>query len=573
MLHGSFTFTHSNSGSPAAAGAGPASGIGWIGVGCPTGAPSTGVGVNPSAKAVAHTNAIAAADTNVKLLMSVAPSLLPPDPSSEAPNDSDAKSTLTGNAIAEPTSSRLTNQAYNVPSLVLDRFQRLSARHCGKRSNFTGYEYWVDSELASALDPLRKDFSKTKSSVTRSIANNRDLLQAGTLETIIPCEFDRASARGESENMKRMYGDDVLRIEATALVIACSVGLLMLAGCGGSGGKGSSSKSNAGGEAEEPQGDGGGKVATTTSSKSKGGAQSKRPMIGDIPLDVWFDDPLAVAATKGSVAQANPAPATVAQASPSAAAANGAPPATADTSPPAAAGGDEWSSLMAADVFVDEVKQIRLRLNQSLSGVGLYNGNYKNVIVPDGAELAMLSGIVTRTKVDGISWKDNAHLVREFASQVAANAKGLGQAPFDATKQAFENLDGVLSGNKPAKVPENVAPTVPFHEASSVKQLMKRLERTENLIKAVTNEALLKKGADEVAREASVLAVIGKVVSTEGYTGADEEDYQKFAKDIIKAAQDMTTAAKDGNYATFEDAKNRMTKSCSDCHLGYRTGN
>jgi hypothetical protein len=295
-------------------------------------------------------------------------------------------------------------------------------------------------------------------------------------------------------------------------------------------------------------------------------------MIGDIPLDVWFDDPLAVAATKGNVTPTNAVPATVATVETPAPAANGAKPATSEAPASAAAGGDDWTALMAPEVFTDEVKQIRLRLNQSLSGVGLYNGNYKNVIVPDGAELAMLSGIVTRTKVDGISWKENAHLVREFASQVATNAKGLGQGPFDATKQAFENLDGVLSGNKPANIPEDIAPTVPFHEASSAKQLMKRLERTENSIKAVTNESLLKKGAEEVVREASVLAVIAKVVSTEGYNASDEEDYQKFAKDIIKAAQDMTAAAKDGNYSAFEDAKNRMTKSCSDCHLGYRTG-
>lgn len=373
--------------------------------------------------------------------------------------------------------------------------------------------------------------------------------------------------------MKRNRWRDILRREVGVLLVGLWFGVMTVAGCGG-GSKGTSSSANSGGEAEEPAENGGGPSASVaTNSKKKGSPQSKRPMVGDIPLDVWFDDPLAVAATKGNVAQANPAPAAVAKVETSAPAANGAKPATTEIPAPATAGGDDWASLMAPDVFTDEVKQIRMRLNQSLSGVGLYNGNYKTIIVPDGAELAMLSGIVTRTKPDGISWKENAHLVREFASQVAASAKGLGAAPFDATKQAFENLDGVLSGNKPAKIPEDIAPTVPFHEASSTKQLMKRLERTENAIKAVTNEALMKKGVDEVVREASVLAVIAKVVSTEGYNSADEEEYQKFAKDIIKAAQDMTAAAKDGNYAAFEDAKNRMTKTCSDCHLGYRTGN
>jgi hypothetical protein len=365
--------------------------------------------------------------------------------------------------------------------------------------------------------------------------------------------------------------------EAWFVLFGFVFGAALVAGCGG--GKkeatlnGGASASDSNGEAEEPADEGTdqpAKVATTQ--KKKSSPQTKRPMIGDIPLDVWLDDPLAVASAKGNVAKAAPAATTqVAATLPTATTEK---PATTDTPASAAASeGGEWANLISSEVLADEVKQIRLRMNQALTQVTLYNGRYKEIIAPDGAELAALAGIVTLTKPDGISWKDNAHLVREFAGQVSSSAKGLGQGPYDATKLAFENVDGLLNGTKPAKIPEGVAPTMPFNEVVTTKQIMKRLQRTEDALKAASNEALFKKEIESIVREASVLAALIKVISSEGCPSADEEEFQKFAKDTILAGQDMVAGAKSANYAAFEDGKNRMLKKCSECHLSYRTGN
>lgn len=373
--------------------------------------------------------------------------------------------------------------------------------------------------------------------------------------------------------LSALFGREVLLI-----LFGFVFGAALVAGCGGSKkattANGESVGSDSGGESEEPAEDGtsqSAKVATTP--KKKGSPQAKRPMVGDIPLDVWLDDPLAVASAKGNVPKANPAATTQVATTPPPTTTTEKPTTTEGSAPPAAAGGGEWASLMSSEVLADEVKQIRLRMNQALAQVTLYNGRYKEVIAPDGAELAALAGIVTLTKPDGISWKDNAHLVREFAGQVSSSAKGLGQGPYDATKLAFENVDGLLNGTKPAKIPDGVAATMPFNEIVTTKQVMKRLQRTEDALKAASSEALFKKEVESVVREASVLAVMIKVISTEGCASADEEEFQKFAKDTILAAQDMVAAAKSDNYSAFEDGKNRMLKKCSECHLSYRTGN
>jgi hypothetical protein len=377
--------------------------------------------------------------------------------------------------------------------------------------------------------------------------------------------------------MKRIGLSLLFGREVLLILFGFVFGAALVAGCGGSKkaptANGEAGGSDSGGEVEEPTENGTGqsaKVATTP--KKKGSPQAKRPMVGDIPLDVWLDDPLAVASAKGNVSKANPTTTQVATSAPPTTTTEK-PATTEGPAPPAAAGGGEWASLMSSEVLADEVKQIRLRMNQALAQVTLYNGRYKEIIAPDGAELAALAGIVTLTKPEGISWKDNAHLVREFAGQVSSSAKGLGQGPYDATKLAFENVDGLLNGTKPAKIPEGIPATMPFNEIVTTKQIMKRLQRTEDALKAASSEALFKKEVETVVREASVLAVLVKVVSTEGCASADEEEFQKFAKDTILAAQDMVAAAKSDNYSAFEDGKNRMLKKCSECHLSYRTGN
>lgn len=357
--------------------------------------------------------------------------------------------------------------------------------------------------------------------------------------------------------------------ELVILLIGFVLGAATIVGCGG-GKKGTPSSADGGGEAEEPADDGAGQSANVaTNSKKKGSPQSKRPMIGDIPLDVWLDDPLAVAATKGNVAAAKTAPA-----------ANSTPAATSEKPAPteapaaAASGGDDWKSLMPGEVLADETKQVRLRLNQALSSVQLYNGRYKDIIQGDGAELAALAGVVTLAKPDGVSWKDNAHLVREFAMQVADNAKGLGQAPYDKTKESFESLDGLLSGNKPANIPDGIAPTVPFTEVAKTKYLMRRMQRAYDSMKSsVSSEALLKKETEVVVRESAVLSVMAKVIGSEGYSGADEDDYKKFVKEMLEGSRQISEAAKTENLQGFNDGMNRVNKACNECHPLYRTSN
>lgn len=347
------------------------------------------------------------------------------------------------------------------------------------------------------------------------------------------------------------------------LSLLCILAGWSLAGCG--------KKSN-GSENEAAVEEGGGDETPHAASPSKSTAPKKGKekvvYIGDIPKDVWFDDPLTIASNNTPIGGGTPKPA----AAPTVAANSAPEPATkaaADPPAPVAGGGkDDWKSIIPGEILVDETKKIKNRLTDGLSSVTRYNGNYKELQV-DGAVLAALAGIEV-AHPDPVSWKADAKYVRDLGSDIAAKSKGLGQGSYDPTKQAFEKLEGVLSGNKPGDLGDAAA-TVPFSEVARRQLIMKRMDRAFNAMKSnINNEEIFKKQNDVVAHEATMLATLAKVVATEGYEAADEPDYQNFIKEIVTSNLAVVAASKNGDYKAYNDGLSRCFKACNDCHQSYK---
>lgn len=364
---------------------------------------------------------------------------------------------------------------------------------------------------------------------------------------------------------------------AARCAVLCTYGILCacfgygLSGCG----KKTVSPGAESESAEHGTGDGdGAETASGTPSKKKA---KKGESIGGIPKDVWFDDPLTIASNNATIGGA---------AAPKAPAANGAAVAAntkagstdttkaASEKPAEAAapfgGKDDWKSIISGEVIAEETKKIKTGLTDRLSNVGKYNGNYKDFIQVDGAVLAALAGIAAMHPDPAVSWKADAKYVRDLSSDIASKAKGLGQASYDPTKQAFDKLDGVLSGNKPPDLGD-AAPTVPFSEVVRRPLIMKRMERGYNLMKSTINtEEVFKKSAEEVTREATLLATLAKVAGTAGYDLTDEPEFQKFVNEVVTANLGIVAAVKNGDFKAYGDGLNRCFKACTDCHTSYK---
>jgi len=338
-----------------------------------------------------------------------------------------------------------------------------------------------------------------------------------------------------------------------------------LAGCGKkSGGSEAEAAAEEGATEETHHAASSGKSTSPKSSKGK----EKVVYIGDIPKDVWFDDPLTTASDKTPIGGAPKQTAAPTVAATNAPAPEPATKAAAEPAPPAGGGKDDWKSIIPGEILVDETKKIKNRLTDGLSSVTRYNGNYKDLQV-DGAVLAALAGIEA-THPDPVSWKADAKYVRDLGSDIAAKSKGLGQGSYDPTKQAFEKLDGVLGGNKPGDLGDAAA-TVPFSEVARRQLLMKRMERAFNAMKSnINNEDIFKKSGETVIHEATMLATLAKVVGSEGYDAADEPDYQNFIKEIVTSNLAVAAAAKNGDYKAYNDGLSRCFKACNDCHASYK---
>lgn len=296
----------------------------------------------------------------------------------------------------------------------------------------------------------------------------------------------------------------------------------------------------------------------------KPSSKRKKSSDDEIPLDVWLDDPLGIAANNTIVGGAP--------------AGNAKPPIEGNTEKPApmadkpasATGSLNWSEFLPMENLQSEVKKVQNRLKASLQNPGTYNGNYKDISA-DGSVIAALAGIVIEHSED-IKWKANAPLVREFGHEMAQASSGLGKENYEKTKTAFEKIESVMSGTVPPGAPA-AAPKRPFSETADRGGLMKRIEKARNYMRDnINTEAKLKSESDTVLHEAMMIATLGRVVSLEDYSSADEPDYKQFAEALIGGAKESSAAVKEQAFKKFQDSMNKVNKSCDQCHANYGNG-
>ena len=101
--------------------------------------------------------------------------------------------------------------------------------------------------------------------------------------------------------------------------------------------------------------------------------------------------------------------------------------------------------------------------------------------------------------------------------------------------------------------------------------MMEYVESTLDSLKGATNsDAAFRTSADQIRREAELIAVIGQVLRQEGMDEADDEDYANLSQDMAKAALDVVAALDRGDADAARKSVAGITKSCDACHEQYR---
>jgi hypothetical protein len=310
-----------------------------------------------------------------------------------------------------------------------------------------------------------------------------------------------------------------------------------------------------------------------------------RKWLGDVPYDVFFDDPLAVAAEgrpdnrspatqhtsspgrKAPVASAENAPAATHRATSTrgtSVAASGPSDGSAKPGTPPT----DWNALIDSDTLEAEVKRIRTDLTAGLQSVGKYNARYQEIAI-SGATLAALAEIVAEES-GSASWKSRAASVRDLAANIHDSAKALGGQAYQATKNSSDQLMDVLDGNLPAGLRAS-EPMRDFSQVANRSSLMKRMDRSfQRLKKGGPAQQLLKKDAAGAMEDAAILAVLSRVISVGRYDSADDPKYHGHAAELTRAGTDLATAARSGEASAFANALTRIQKRCDACHADFR---
>lgn len=355
-------------------------------------------------------------------------------------------------------------------------------------------------------------------------------------------------------------------ISHVGLVLSLAAMLTIASGCGSD--KKKKETASSGKPASSPAS---GSPSPGTKSTSKPEAD-ERPMVGGVPLDVYFDNPLAVASDNRAVGGT-----TVAKTEPAAGAGTmTAPPATTtEPEPPAASSGGtvDWTALITKDDLEGEVQSIRNELNSRLTNFGAYKRSTLEIPV-FGTTLAFLADIARRHDGD-IAWKAKAHFIRTLAGEmveVTSSSTAGVKKSYDKVNEAFLKIVEILNNNDPAELPEAEV-EADFVDFVEMGYLMKRLERGANWLQTNTgSEDGFTEKAALAKRELSVFALIGESFATEGFGYNEYEDFVGWTYEMRDAAKGMNKAVDAKSFTEFDTLRSTINQKCTQCHSVYRNG-
>ena len=303
---------------------------------------------------------------------------------------------------------------------------------------------------------------------------------------------------------------------------------------------------------------------------------------GNVPMDAFFDNAYEVASNQDPVGGAAVAVADAGDAaepamtpettegseSPATTTSDSPKPATETTATPAAESEDSWGTLITIATIDEEVKSIRNFLNENVHSVGTFNSSML-MIPPKAAALGAVAGIVMEHP-ESVPWKDDAKYVRDLAKKMNSAALQRGAKDQKRIEELYDAVDATLSRSKPAGL-EEPPESDSFAEVAEMRLLMMRMEEAEKRLKteAGTESAMGEKKA-MVAHEASMMAVMAKIVAMPGYGYGDDAKFTGYAKEVLKASQDIKTAAESGDFAGYEAALTRVSTTCSNCHSDFK---
>jgi hypothetical protein len=272
----------------------------------------------------------------------------------------------------------------------------------------------------------------------------------------------------------------------------------------------------------------------------------KEGLVGERPADL--SQAVAAAATSGA-ASPSPAPTGSSPASP----------------------GAVWSALISATTIEDEVKSLKLSVDQNVTTPSDFAGKGHKIFRRDLTMLAMLFGIAGEYEGD-VRWKKEAPAARDTFGRTAANAKVGTSQVFQEAKLRKEELTDLLGGASPFGGKEAEVKSS-WKDVCNRGPLMQHLEAIwePRLKPLLTDASKFTTGGDKVRHDAEIIAAMAQVLAQEGMADADSDEYQALCGKLRDGARAIVEGVKTKNFESASQGSVLINKTCTECHESYRS--
>lgn len=231
---------------------------------------------------------------------------------------------------------------------------------------------------------------------------------------------------------------------------------------------------------------------------------------------------------------------------------------------------DGWSKLIDAETIETEIKRTGPELAKVAKSPSEFKGGGYKECRRHFSVLATLFAVSAEYDGD-VRWQDAAPALRELFARAGHNCKAGSDQTFQEAVQRKQDLADLITGTRPkAKEFDRKADWPKVTDRPPLMQRM-NIAHEDRLKKWLANKSEFTAHHDDVRHEAQLVAAIADIIGREGYEFADDENYAKCAQELRQAATDVSAAVETDNLEQAQQANNRMTKACADCHEGFRS--
>jgi len=229
-----------------------------------------------------------------------------------------------------------------------------------------------------------------------------------------------------------------------------------------------------------------------------------------------------------------------------------------------------WSQLISPTSLEDEVKKLKMAIDQTVDTPGPFKGGGNRDARVQFTVLAVLFAVIADFDGD-VRWKDQAAGLRELFAQAGFSCKVGTTQSYNQAKLRKQDLEELIRGSRVEGAREAEA-TVTWDKVADRPPLMQRMEQAfdKRLRPWLASESEFKNKAEDILREAQILAMISEVIQREGFEYWDDETYTGYAAAMRDAAKDIAEAVKLQSYQQASEAAGAISNACSECHSGYR---